>query len=611
MSESTRQALPARGQAAVSRDESGDDAAVPHTQGGAARGDLHALMAAGGNQAMVQLRADDGAHSVAVGGGGGDPARAPEAAHEASGPGTDGGTGPVAEATAAGGVTPEQQLIHDRQHRAPGDPTSVAAAHSLRAQHRTWYMNVLRRALQLVPDPAKGPHDRDNVLHNSAQWMTEGNAVARLFTLTHDSHRRAEVGAGEGAYFDRTTTVEGGGSYVPRQLHTDPPQSDPAINVASRSGLGTMNEAGTELTLINLEGERDVEEILQHEVQHDADLHDAGEAFHDAATAQGPAKLASSGADFVNLFKSEFRSYWMNEVFGAAHDTRVTPFTVTAVHPGDDLVPGNGDDGRTRTVTTAFQNKRQADIFVQLMGGASNRSRSVWYDHDRGGWLGTYGWAPHYYAQDPNFKAMVDAYTQPEGGNLINSTRIQRLVDAIESGAADRVQAVAAELDANDRAYLSDRRVTKAFWDTAKTLDGPTLAALEAVIAGERGPAPEAGPLPVPDYAREPAAGGDDGPPAERVAAFEEPEAEAAPTSAPRRPRHHGGGGARVPTFEGEAERGSGERVIQPRANDSLSKIAARELGDASRWREIAALNPQIRPPDYIVRRSMQIRLPA
>lgn len=48
------------------------------------------------------------------------------------------------------------------------------------------------------------------------------------------------------------------------------------------------------------------------------------------------------------------------------------------------------------------------------------------------------------------------------------------------------------------------------------------------------------------------------------------------------------------------APRARGVRAISTRANDSLPKIAARELGDPERWTEIALLNNLSRPP-YLV----------
>lgn len=53
----------------------------------------------------------------------------------------------------------------------------------------------------------------------------------------------------------------------------------------------------------------------------------------------------------------------------------------------------------------------------------------------------------------------------------------------------------------------------------------------------------------------------------------------------------------------------SGSRTINARAGDTLSKIAARELGDSKRWKEIRDLNPNIRDPNHITT-GTDIRIP-
>jgi hypothetical protein len=45
---------------------------------------------------------------------------------------------------------------------------------------------------------------------------------------------------------------------------------------------------------------------------------------------------------------------------------------------------------------------------------------------------------------------------------------------------------------------------------------------------------------------------------------------------------------------------GTAIRTIQARQGDTLAKIAARELGDSKRWKEIQKLNPNIRDPNRI-----------
>jgi nucleoid-associated protein YgaU len=52
---------------------------------------------------------------------------------------------------------------------------------------------------------------------------------------------------------------------------------------------------------------------------------------------------------------------------------------------------------------------------------------------------------------------------------------------------------------------------------------------------------------------------------------------------------------------------GAGGRTYVVRAGDALTAIARRELGDASRWREIAALNPKVDPDRLLVGQSLAL----
>lgn len=58
------------------------------------------------------------------------------------------------------------------------------------------------------------------------------------------------------------------------------------------------------------------------------------------------------------------------------------------------------------------------------------------------------------------------------------------------------------------------------------------------------------------------------------------------------------------------ADSGDGTSTYVVRKGDGLMSIARRELGDASRWREILKLNPEIQDPDKI-KVGQTLKLPA
>lgn len=54
-----------------------------------------------------------------------------------------------------------------------------------------------------------------------------------------------------------------------------------------------------------------------------------------------------------------------------------------------------------------------------------------------------------------------------------------------------------------------------------------------------------------------------------------------------------------------------GTRSYTVQKGDGLMAIARTQLGNASRWREIAALNPEVQPPAYALKVGQVIKLPA
>jgi nucleoid-associated protein YgaU len=202
--------------------------------------------------------------------------------------------------------------------------------------------------------------------------------------------------------------------------------------------------------------------FFTHEVQHDADQHNGGE-WQVAQPAADPAATARAPQWAYNQYQSEFRAYWMMnpegsgaDWFSLSTDVAVTNFAITAIDAGPDGTLGNADDVSS-TVSTAFTNKRQQDIFNHMHGGG--RGDNIYLR--AGSWTKTYAYLAHYYALDPAFKTMVDGYTMPVSGNLINSPRIQALSEGVASGGF-LVELFA--LDDLDIGYLRDRSASQPFW---------------------------------------------------------------------------------------------------------------------------------------------------
>lgn len=78
--------------------------------------------------------------------------------------------------------------------------------------------------------------------------------------------------------------------------------------------------------------------------------------------------------------------------------------------------------------------------------------------------LGSYGYLPFYYAHDHDFRAFVDAMSEPSGVNLINSMRVDALISAIAQG---RLEPELSKLAAADHAFLANATASRGFWSHA------------------------------------------------------------------------------------------------------------------------------------------------
>jgi hypothetical protein len=385
----------------------------------------------------------------------------------------------------------QQQLHGDPPNPAmggvrPDAPTTKADALKRHERNRGVMDRFIESAMAVEPDPTQGFNSRPNMLKNSAEWLDSGNATLYVLTSTHDAHLRPGVPADNNAYFDTRVDYTSGASTYNDTLDAAGQATDDAgLAIEFSNVAGSMDNNGQSLNIIEPASisEGLLAETLIHEVQHDADQHRAGEAWEVGRPAADPGRTTRAPQWAFNHYQTEFRAYWMMtpegstpDSFGLSTDTGVTDYGITAIHVGADGAVGTADDV-SQSVNTAFTNKRQEDIFNHMF---TPRADNLYFDG--AAWTQTYGYLGHYYALDPAFESMVDGYTQPAGGNLVNSIRIQALSDAITAGGLVNALVAAGGLDDLDRMYLKDRTQSQPFWDQALTLGLMGRAVLESVI---------------------------------------------------------------------------------------------------------------------------------
>lgn len=180
--------------------------------------------------------------------------------------------------------------------------------------------------------------------------------------------------------------------------------------------------------------------VLIHEIQHVVDRH--GGDFQEAVLND----INGTAGDVGNAYRTEFRAYWLGDRGNGGF--------------GDPAQPALNNRNvverwwifNWRTQATAFANQRQENIFWHLANS------------------GTYPWVKPNYLQSPAFRNIVNGLTNPTGGNLINSVRIDgfratlRLASRTNftvyvSDAIDEAQ----ELDQLDLFYLRNPKAAQ-FW---------------------------------------------------------------------------------------------------------------------------------------------------
>ena len=376
----------------------------------------------------------------------------------------------------------------ERNHRGGPRGNSASSKRGALRQHAR-NLKIINRIMEsgrnIQTDPNSGPNSRVNLLHNTIEWIDNGNCDFYVLTPTHDSHLRPNVAPNQNAYFDQTKKFnEGGSNYQdqPNQDGTYP--NDARIIVEDAGTLGWLD--GTDMIVLNPTAfsESLVVETLIHEIQHDADQHNQNEPWRVQRPNQAPGTTHRAPTWVYNSYQTEFRAYWYEnpegstaDAFDSSTDQNVNNTALTVRYLGNDNAPGGGDD-TTKTVNTAFTNKRQQSIFNHLL---EVQADNIYYDAD--GFRGAYGFVTHFYALDPAFKRMVDSYAFPQSGNVINSIRIQTLSTAMDTG-GDWVAAANA-LDSMDCNYLNDRNASQPFWTQANNdLNVQELQQLQQIISG-------------------------------------------------------------------------------------------------------------------------------
>jgi hypothetical protein len=352
---------------------------------------------------------------------------------------------------------------------------------------------------KITPDPAKGILDRDNIFHNSVQMLDEKEISMRILTPTHDTATRYQArGKNEWAYFDsRVKYPNEGGDYP----------ADPAVTEDNGLVAEVPNVEGSALSLGPqfsaklrfLPGFVDIftgdsplsaDEFRQtfvHELQHVADLHKTDENMSDWQRR-------------FEYYKTEFRAFWVQPTeapppppppdpmglriaptkiyhFGGrlidefASATEKAKNDIPLVVALDDCkicpppqpqgaksgAPKKADTAGdpTKGIKTGFGNRRQEEIFWYLISSYKERQFNC------------------FYACVPEFRDAVNKFTVPESLNLLNSTRIYDLYEALKNirpamsqtdkSVNDAVDKLLA-LDELDWLFLKDARLSAPLW---------------------------------------------------------------------------------------------------------------------------------------------------
>jgi len=363
---------------------------------------------------------------------------------------------------------------------------------------KTKHEEQQKRAGEILENFRKQPHTtkQEKLLANSLEWIrkdetTTGRFEVTILTPTHYSQKAA---GGTQMFFDSTVKYpQVGGDYDPtgkdqRGLIEERRSTTGrahALRSQSTTGLSRWSsvliflQPDEPITLERLSG------TITHETQHIADRIEAV-----------PAPL-SNIEGVKRLYQTEFHAYWIETRVSWPRqcqkmtlpggmvvqdcppqgpvDTSGPDFGSEKNHAHPSTVKGsevqqkdeckkllNCGDVENKEQPTNFKSERQQKIFEHMV----NMYPKDLFDCA--------------YVCSKDFRDMVHGMTGPEGMNLVNSVRIEALLETLEPKTPDldKVKAAARLLDDTDRAFLKDQAQAKPFWD----LLGNKLSAADATI---------------------------------------------------------------------------------------------------------------------------------
>jgi len=343
----------------------------------------------------------------------------------------------------------------------PADRQEAEAWHE---ESRKKVDRLYRSALAAEPSSGDGAPTRMGLLRNSVEWIEEGTIEMYSLSPTHDSEERAA--SGKVAYFDRRRAFDDPGArYGP-----EPSQ---------RGGIKEVFPCAAHMdhnALVFFDArdasENDLANTVIHEVQHFADRGPGG-SFRPDQGGKGFQPYTASRAVF-HLYQSEFRARVLDPVdgpsFGSPENKPPSQLEFKATRRVEGIIP------RKPAVETQTTDIFSEQVYGVLSDMVRDTSIERWVDYDVEGpskWLANYAYLPHYYVFDATFRNMVDTYADlngPNGGNLVNSVRIQALAHAIRAHDIADVRWRALALDGVDLAFLGDRERSAPFWQLATKL---------------------------------------------------------------------------------------------------------------------------------------------
>jgi hypothetical protein len=211
--------------------------------------------------------------------------------------------------------------------------------------------------------------------------------------------------------------------------------------------------------------QRSQEELLTtlvHEVQHQADLCDEGQALHQEAPAStpGPGVIDPAPAAAYTHARTE-----LNARHSADRDPSQAPagpFPLAA-RLLSVLDSPEVEVGSVHTVVIHPQEAGHAMRLGTLLGEGLVEPGAAWRGPE-GSYRGHYGDIVHHAVFDAQFRTFLEDMVTPGQGNGINSLRIQALLPLFQGATFLQFQQAADALDEFDRQWLADRPGSAAFW---------------------------------------------------------------------------------------------------------------------------------------------------